>query len=240
MHRLFMIYVGCLCVVYPFLASCLASSGFFGFFNLHEFIEVISPSFLWPSDASARVCCGDQCRIPRCYNFCQFVFTVCVAILVASRHFSFVCISFDVVDPVFYFFVCSTRFVVCIAFKGGVAVLVTSDASAFPSSHTVHSPLLLLSSSVTSFSLYVFFSLLYFLLVCATISRSILRWVDRTIFSCSIASVHVPTWWVRDTCLIVGLLPLMIIFIMASLSSKMYNSDLFREMCVRRNLNYVR
>ena len=35
------------------------------------------------------------------------------------------------------------------------------------------------------------------------------------------------TGWVRDTCLIVGLLPLMIIFITASLSLKMYNCVVF-------------
>ena len=39
------------------------------------------------------------------------------------------------------------------------------------------------------------------------------------------------TRWVRDTCLIVGLLPLMNIFTSASLSSKMYNSDSFSERC---------
>ena len=39
------------------------------------------------------------------------------------------------------------------------------------------------------------------------------------------------TRWVRDTCLIVGLLPLMIIFITASLSSKMYNCNSFSERC---------
>ena len=39
------------------------------------------------------------------------------------------------------------------------------------------------------------------------------------------------TRWVRDTCLIVGLPPLMIIFITASLSSKMYNVDSFSERC---------
>ena len=39
------------------------------------------------------------------------------------------------------------------------------------------------------------------------------------------------TRWVRDTCLIVGLLPLMIIFITASLSSNMYNCDSFSERC---------
>ena len=44
---------------------------------------------------------------------------------------------------------------------------------------------------------------------------------------------------VRDTCLIVGLLPLMIIFITASLSSKMYKCDSFSERCVRRNLIFL-
>ena len=39
------------------------------------------------------------------------------------------------------------------------------------------------------------------------------------------------TRWVRDTCLIVGLLLLMIIFITASLSSKMYNCDSLLERC---------
>ena len=49
------------------------------------------------------------------------------------------------------------------------------------------------------------------------------------------------TLWVRDTCLVVGLLPLTIIFITASLSSKMYNCDSFTgEMCLRRNLIYAR
>ena len=47
------------------------------------------------------------------------------------------------------------------------------------------------------------------------------------------------TRWVRDTCLIVGLMPLMILFITASLSSKMYNWLFLREMCVRKNLFYV-
>ena len=37
--------------------------------------------------------------------------------------------------------------------------------------------------------------------------------------------------WARDTCLIVGLLPLMGIFITASLSSKMFNCDSFSERC---------
>ena len=39
------------------------------------------------------------------------------------------------------------------------------------------------------------------------------------------------TRWARDTCVIVGLLPLMIIFITASFSSKMYNFDSFSERC---------
>ena len=40
------------------------------------------------------------------------------------------------------------------------------------------------------------------------------------------------TLWVLDTCLIVGLGPLIIILITASLSSKMYNWDSPREKCV--------
>ena len=48
------------------------------------------------------------------------------------------------------------------------------------------------------------------------------------------------TLWVLDTCLIVGLLPLMIIFITTSLSSKMYNYYSFSDMCVRRNMICVR
>ena len=39
------------------------------------------------------------------------------------------------------------------------------------------------------------------------------------------------TRWVRKTCIIVGLLPLMTIFITAWLSSKMYNCDSFPERC---------
>ena len=39
------------------------------------------------------------------------------------------------------------------------------------------------------------------------------------------------TLWVRDTCLFVGLLPLMIVCITDSLSSKMYNCDSFAERC---------
>ena len=39
------------------------------------------------------------------------------------------------------------------------------------------------------------------------------------------------TLWVLDTWLIVGLLPLMTIFITASLSSKMYNCDSFSDRC---------
>ena len=39
------------------------------------------------------------------------------------------------------------------------------------------------------------------------------------------------TRWVRDNCLIVGLLPSIIIFITASLSSKMYNFHSFSERC---------
>ena len=39
------------------------------------------------------------------------------------------------------------------------------------------------------------------------------------------------TRWVRDTCLFVGLLPLMITFITASLSAKVYNCASFSERC---------
>ena len=42
--------------------------------------------------------------------------------------FRLVCTSFDVLDPAFFFFVCSTRSVVCIALKEGVTVFVTSDS----------------------------------------------------------------------------------------------------------------
>ena len=48
------------CNSYPcVIVSQFVFSGFFGSFNLDEIIEVIFPSFLAPSNASARLCRED-------------------------------------------------------------------------------------------------------------------------------------------------------------------------------------
>ena len=137
------------CNPYPcVIVSQFVSPGLFDFVNLDEFIEVIFPSF-YPRPELLLVFVVEIRLGFHVATLFVHRSSLCVAILVASRHFSFplwldpasiieslhflfrlVCTSFDVLDPVFYFFVCSTRIVVCIALKGGVAVLVTSEARA--------------------------------------------------------------------------------------------------------------
>ena len=131
---------------------------------------------------------------------------MCVEILVARRHFSFRCGSYIEYLHFLCRLVCASSLLI-----SSSAPLVSSSVSLsreallswsrptpvlFPFSDPMNSPVLLLSSSVTPSSLFVsFFARLYFLLVC-WISRSILRWVDRTIFSCSAERVHLPAPYV--------------------------------------------
>ena len=98
-------------------------------------------------------------------NVFIFIAASCVLLLMYSIQFSV--------------FVCSTCVVVCTAFKGGVAVLVTSDGRDFfhlQTMWTIHCCFFRsLSHRFLSFD-----AVLYFVLV-GGISRSILRRVDRTI-----------------------------------------------------------
>ena len=50
LFRLLFIFCVCLQLLSKCIVSQFVSSGFFGFFNLDEFIEVIFPSFLLPSN----------------------------------------------------------------------------------------------------------------------------------------------------------------------------------------------
>ena len=70
----------------------VAPSCFFCFFKRDELVDVIFPSFLWSSCSSACFCSNAESRVPCC---CCFVHldSGCAAILIASLHVIFLCVS---------------------------------------------------------------------------------------------------------------------------------------------------